>query len=71
MIAIGEPEYKILLYNRVKDAEYEFANVIHPSAYVSPDAQLGTGIIAQMGAMIAFDTRIGNNGMMLFRTNVV
>lgn len=61
VIAMGEPEYKIQLYNRVKDAGYEFANVIHPSVYVSPDAHLGAGIIAQMGAMIAVDAYVGNN----------
>lgn len=61
VIAMGEPEYKILLYNKVKDAGYEFANVIHPSVYVSPDAHLGVGIIAQLGVMIAVDTHVGNN----------
>ncbi len=61
VIAVGEPEYKILLYNKVKAAEFEFANVIHPSVYISPDAHIGTGIIAQMGVMIAVDTYVGNN----------
>lgn len=61
VIAMGEPEYKILLYNKAKKAGYEFGNVIHPSVYISPDANLGTGIIAQMGCMIAVDSTIGNN----------
>lgn len=61
VIAIGEPTYKVLLYNKVKEAGYSLGNVIHPTVYVSPDAKLGEGIIAQMGSMIAVDTIIGNN----------
>jgi len=61
VIAVGEPEYKILLYNRVKECGYSFGNVIHPSVYISPDAELGNGIIAQLGAVIAVDAKIGNN----------
>ncbi len=61
VIAMGEPEYKILLYNKVKECGYSFGNVIHPSVYISPDAKLGEGIIAQMGGMIAVDTSVGNN----------
>ena len=61
VIAIGEPEYKIQLFNKVKDCGYNFANVIHPSSYVSPDAKIGSGIIVQMGCIIAVDATIGNN----------
>lgn len=61
IIAMGEPEYKILFYNKVKEQGYSFANVIHPSVYISPDAVLGEGIIAQLGTMIAVDAVIGNN----------
>jgi sugar O-acyltransferase (sialic acid O-acetyltransferase NeuD family) len=61
VIAQGEPEFKKLLFKKAKDQGYKLANVIHPSVYVSPDAQLGEGIIAQMGCMIAVDTKIGDN----------
>ena len=61
VIAQGEPEFKKLLFEKVKEKGYSFANVIHPSVYVSPDAKLGEGIIAQMGCMIAVDTQIGDN----------
>lgn len=61
VIAVGEVEDKILLFNKVKDCGYSFANIIHPSVYISPDAKLGEGVIAQMGCMIAVDSCIGNN----------
>lgn len=61
VIAIGEPDYRRAIYNKVKSFGYSFANVIHPTVYVSPDAILGEGIIAQMGAMIAVDATVDNN----------
>ena len=61
VIAMGEPEYKILLFNKVKSAGYSFGNVIHPTAYVSSDARLGEGIIVKIGSVISVDTIIGNN----------
>lgn len=61
VIAMGEPEYKIRLYSKVKECGYRFGNVIHPSVYISPYAKLGEGIIAQMGSMIAAGACVGNN----------
>jgi sugar O-acyltransferase (sialic acid O-acetyltransferase NeuD family) len=61
VIAMGEPEYKIALFSKVRNCGYSFANVIHPTAYISPDAKLGEGIIVQMGSMISVDALIGDN----------
>lgn len=61
IIALGEPQYKIALYHKVKDAGFGFANVIHNMAWVSPTAVLGTGIILMAGVVINADARIGNN----------
>jgi sugar O-acyltransferase (sialic acid O-acetyltransferase NeuD family) len=61
VIATGEPEHKVKLFNQVKKIGYNLANVIHPTAYISPDAKMGEGIIVQMGSMISVDAIIGNN----------
>lgn len=61
IIALGEPQYKISLYNKVKSAGYSFANVIHPSAIISPSAKLGAGITVKAGVIISADAVIEDN----------
>ncbi len=40
------------IYERIQDAGLELVNVIHPSAYIAPSAQLGTGITVMPKAVI-------------------
>lgn len=61
VIAMGEPAHKIALYKKVKECGYRLANVIHPTAYISPAARLGEGVIIQMGCMVSVDVTVGNN----------
>lgn len=61
VISVGEPITKALLYGKVKAAGYKLANVIHPSAWVSPSATLGEGIIVRMGALINADAVVEDN----------
>ena len=61
IMAIGEPKYKISLYNKIKHLGYNFANVIHPNAIISPSAILGKGITVKTGAFIGADVSIEDN----------
>ncbi len=61
IIAVGEPEYRISLYDRVEKKGYRFANVIHPNAWISPSATIGRGIIAKSGVLISSDAKIEDN----------
>ena len=61
IIALGEPKFRSLLYEKVKNAGYAFANVIHPTAIISPTAILGHGITAKAGVVISASVVIGNN----------
>ena len=61
IIALGEPEHKINLYNKVKKAGYDFANVIHPSAEISPSATVGRGLIIKNGSIVSSDAVIEDN----------
>lgn len=61
VIALGEPEHKINLYNKVEKAGYTFANVIHPSAEISPSATLGRGLIIKNGSVVSSDAVIEDN----------
>lgn len=61
VIALGEPKDKITLYKRVGDAGFNFANIIHKSAWVSPTATIGKGVTLRAGTIIGADAYIGNN----------
>lgn len=61
VIALGEPKTKILLYHRVKDGGFKFGNVIHHSAWVSPTATLGKGVVLRAGVVINADAVIEDN----------
>lgn len=61
IISIGEPELKVKIYNRLMQEGYSFANLIHPSAIISPSAKLGKGLIIKPHALISTEASIGNN----------
>lgn len=60
-IALGEPEYKIDLYYKVKEKGYQLANIIHPVAWVSPSATLMEGVIVHAQSFISSDVLIEAN----------
>ena len=60
-ISLGEPELKRKLFDRIKKDGYGFANIIHPSALVSPSAKLGVGLIIKPHALVSTEAVIGDN----------
>ncbi len=61
IIALGEPKYKVMLYNKIKNAGYRFATIIHRMAWVSPSAHIGNGVVLRAGAVINANAYIGDN----------
>lgn len=61
VISIGETKDREMLRKRVKDAGYSLGTVIHPSAYISPDAKVSEGLIARANAVVSCGVRIGEN----------
>lgn len=61
VIAVGEPQIRETLYNKVKDAGYKLGNVIHPYARVSTTAVLGNGIVLHAGVVINANAVIKDN----------
>ncbi|MEY8374773.1 acetyltransferase [Lachnospiraceae bacterium 56-18] len=61
IIAQGEPEYKVNLFNKVKEKGYILANIIHSLAYVSGSAILGEGVVVQANTYISCGTEIRDN----------
>jgi len=60
-ITIGEPKFRREAFARVTEAGYRGALVVHPSAVISPDAEVGEGAVIAHGAFIGSQARIGKN----------
>ena len=61
IIAVGEPSARKALYERLKDAGYRLATIVHPTSVVSPSAVLGEGVIIKDSISISSDAVIKDN----------
>lgn len=61
VIGVGEPSVRERLYHKVAEKGYGFMTLIHPLAYVSPEASIGDGTVIQSCASVSADTVIGKN----------
>lgn len=60
-ITIGEPKFRREAFARMTEAGYRGALVVHPSAVISPDAEVGEGAVIAHGTFIGSQARIGKN----------
>lgn len=58
------------LYLNLKNAGLAFANAIHPSAVISPSAQLGENNVISAGVVIGTAAQIGNNNRISAHCNI-
>ncbi|MBR4537389.1 MAG: NeuD/PglB/VioB family sugar acetyltransferase [Clostridia bacterium] len=61
VVAIGEPKFRREAFERMNRAGYTGGVIVHPSAYISPDATVGEGTAICHGAFIGSQARIGKN----------
>lgn len=61
VVAIGEPKFRLEAFERMTRAGYTGGLLIHSSAYISPDAEVGAGTAICHGAFIGSQARIGQN----------
>ena len=61
VITIGEPKFRREAFDRMVEAGYRGARLVHPSAIISPDAQLGEGAAVGPGVFIGSLARVGKN----------
>ena len=61
VITIGEPKFRREAFDRMKEAGYQGARLVHPSACISPDAELGDGAVVGPGVFIGSLAKIGKN----------
>lgn len=60
LVTIGNNALRERLYNEAATIGYSFPNIIHPSAYVSPRAHIGSGCVILNNAVIQNNARCGN-----------
>ena len=61
MIGIGEPVIREKLYNKVKEKDYGFAILVHPSASVAESAVLEEGTMVAHNAFVSIKAHLFTN----------
>ena len=60
IVAIGKADVREKYLTLLKQCGYELATIIHPDAYISPSAMIGSGCVIEPKAVIYTDVRIGD-----------
>ncbi|MBX3740910.1 MAG: acetyltransferase [Akkermansiaceae bacterium] len=58
------------IFHRFKGMGYDFRTVVHPTAWVAPDVEIGEGTVVFAGAIVQPGTRIGVNTILNSRSSV-
>lgn len=58
IVAIGNPDLRLSWIQRLQEAGYQVAILVHPSAHVSPSAKLMKGTIIEANATVQANTTI-------------
>lgn len=59
--ALGEPDMREKYVKLIESRGGKFISVIHPSAFIGKNVQIGDGTIVSPGANIGCDTKLGNH----------
>ncbi|MDD3409325.1 MAG: acetyltransferase [Eubacteriales bacterium] len=62
-LGVGEPAARKLLFEKVEAAGFTLATLIHPSAYVGHQSQVGRGSILQYNAFVSCHVKIGEGAL--------
>lgn len=63
IIAVGEPDIREILWNKVVQVGYSFATVIHPTVNLPETVKIGQGVTIGKNVFISCGVRIGNNAL--------
>ena len=69
VVAIGDNRVRLEHAREVVRAGLTLASAVHPTASVSPTAQLGAGVVVCMGAAVCVEARVGE--VAIVNTNAV
>lgn len=62
-IAIGRADVRLRLMERMGEAGWSLPSLVHESAWVSPDAELGAGVLVAAGAVVETASLIGRGAI--------
>ncbi|MBI3804174.1 MAG: acetyltransferase [Nitrospirae bacterium] len=63
VVAIGNNRLRLIFQQRLADAGFEIASVVHPSARISPFSQVGAGSVVFANAVVNVDAIIGEGAI--------
>ena len=69
-VALGNPDLRLFWLEKLTDAGYEAAVLVHPRSWVSPSAQLMGGTIVEPMAVVQANTVV-ENGVLICSGSVV
>jgi len=64
VVAIGDCASRLDIARRLENQGARFATLIHPKAYVAPDALIGYGTTVNVGAVVLSDTQVGRHAIL-------
>lgn len=70
VIAIANAAYKVPIVKRFLEEKANFINIIHSTAYVSPSAELGIGVVIAPFVNLGPNTRIGDFTLINSRASI-
>ncbi|MBV5293179.1 MAG: acetyltransferase [Curvibacter lanceolatus] len=70
VIAIGEPQFRLEMHQRLSQKNFTLATLIDPSARISPTAKIGPGCIVGPGSFVSSNTILEENVMLEINTIV-
>ena len=70
VVGIGNNQFRAQVYEKAKALGYVFPNIIAPSAYVSPFAEVGCGCVLMQNACVQNGASVGNGVLLNAGTEV-
>jgi len=70
VVGIGNNQFRAQVYEKAKALGYAFPNIIAPSAYISPFAQIGCGCVVLQNACIQNGASVGNGVLLNAGTEI-
>lgn len=64
IVALGNNKNRIKYHNILKENGYSIPTLIHPSAYISPDAEIAEGCIIRANVVVSRYVKIGEATML-------
>ena len=70
VVGIGNNQFRAQVYEKAKDLGFAFPNIMAPSAYVSPFAEVGCGCVVLQNACVQNGASVGNGVLLNAGTEI-